>query len=458
MAHCIRVVAVVPDYSSGNATPFLQFPCQYAGKPTRSLRSITTMQMSVSIEHCENRVDEFVFEYLCSGTERDVYTGNVRGKRLVMKLELGCYNANAVEWDLAGGDGSSVLFCRLFSYAAVRIQGIECGVLLAEQLEPADVYLHRCLTRTYYDAKQGILIALHEFLKLMYIAKHTGYVLAGAMIEKLGWTGDRFVMLSMSRCLRGVAFEGAAWNRAVHDFLKSVWGMVNSGGFVVWLQPLVFGDTFRARASQSTGWLDAARDTAQLRPFVFGHMRSGGMQRLDRFGYATGYTVGSTLCWVKDDMYGLFLATVVYHFGPPGNSTIFKSLEDGEYSVWKSGWSIRVSGERCRGWRAYNSLHSLSCVPLKAFRGLKVIVRLLMLSRRCYVQQSPLRFCGGRELLRLSQSASVLRDVAVKIHPGSFHYIIGALSGGPAMSLCNRDTDGQGRHTPPTYCIQARDN
>jgi len=132
---------------------------------------------------------------------------------------------------------------------------------------------------------------------------------------------------------------------------------------------------------------------------------------------------------------------------------MFKSLDDGEYSVWKSGWSIRVSGERCR-LRTFNSLHSLRCVPLKAFRGLKVIVRLLMLSRRCYVQQSPLRFCGGRELLRLSQSASVLRDVAVTIHPGSFHYIIGALAGGRAMSLCNRDPDVQGRHTLPTYCLQ----
>jgi len=204
---------------------------------------------------------------------------------------------------------------------------------------------------------------------------------------------------------------------------------------MVWLQPLELGDTFRARASECTGWFDAARDTAQLRPFMLGHMKSGGMQRLDRFGYATGYAVGSTICCVMDDIYGPLLATVDYHFGPPGITTRYSSLSAGEYRIWQSGWNIRVSDELCRS-RTFHSLHSLRCVPLKAFRGLKVIVRLLMLSKRCYVQQSPLRFCGGRELLRLSQSASVLQDVAVTIHPGSFHYIIGALAGGRSMSLC----------------------
>jgi len=158
--------------------------------------------------------------------------------------------------------------------------------------------------------------------------------------------------------------------------------------------------------------------------------------RLDRFGYATGYTFGSTICWVKDVNYhldkdgshSLILATVDYFNGPSGVFMRFVPLALGDYSIWRSGWMIQVTDDRFCS-RTYDSLHVLRCVPIRAFRGLKLAVRLLHLSRRLCVQESPLRFCGGREVVRLSQTALVLRDVAVTIHPGSFQDIIAALAG-----------------------------
>ena len=110
MSHCPRVTEVVPDYSSGYAEPSPQFPCQYAGRPTRRLKCIATRRMLVHIEFYENRIDAFVFEYLSSGSERDVCAGNAGGRRLVVKLVPRFRNANAVEWDLVGGKGSSALF------------------------------------------------------------------------------------------------------------------------------------------------------------------------------------------------------------------------------------------------------------------------------------------------------------------------------------------------------------
>ena len=210
-----------------------------------------------------------------------------------MKLVNRSCNSNWIEFDM-GGRNPCNLFCRVFSNAAVNIDGMQCDVLLAEHMVSCDVYLSRLLVGPHEQAVRGLTTVFHEFNRIMHRARTMGYILGATRIEKLGWAGSSFVMLSPTHCERSDVSDGASWNNAMQDFLGSLWDMVKSS-------------------------------------------------------------------------------------------------------------------------------------------GLEVLVRLLMLSGRRDVQQSPLRFCGGREILRLSQTASAMRDVAVTIHPGSFHYIVGAWAGGRSL-------------------------
>ena len=289
MAGYPRVTQVIPCYDSGPAVASPQFQYQYVGQPTKGLSNITMRQMRVSIQMLPGNRATSVFTYLNSGKERDVYQGHAGGRDLVMKLVSRLYDSNQIEFDM-GGRNPCNLFCRVFSNAAVKIDGMQCDVLLAEHLVPCDVYLHRSLVSPCEQAVNGLSPVFHEFLRLMHRARTKGYILGATRIEKLGWAGASFVMLCTTHCERDVVFDGASWNKATQDFLESVWDMVKAS-------------------------------------------------------------------------------------------------------------------------------------------GLEVIVRLLMLSGRRDVQQSPLRFCGGREILRLSQTTSAMRDVAATIHPCSFHYIVGVLAG-----------------------------
>jgi len=246
--------------------------------------------MLVGIEIIPGNSVEAVFTYMNSGKGRDVYYGQAGGRELVMKLVSRTYDANQIEFAM-GWRNPCDLFCRVFSNAAVNIDGMQCDALLAERLIPGDVYLQRFLVGAYEQAVNGLSSVFYDFMRLMHRARTKGYILSATRIEKLGWTGVNFVMLCTTHCEREAVFEGAAWDTAVQDFLVSVREMLITG-------------------------------------------------------------------------------------------------------------------------------------------GLEVILRLLMLSSRLDVQQSPLRFCGGVELLRLSQTAAVLRDVSVRIHSGSVHYVLGALAGG----------------------------
>jgi len=202
-------------------------------------------------------------------------------------------DSNWVEFDMAGLDPCN-LFFRVYSNAAVRIDGMQCDILLGEYLVPCDVYLHKMLVGSHEQAATGLVTVFHEFNRLMHWARTRGYVLGATRVEKLGWAGPSFVMLCTTHCQRDAVFDGASWNKAMQDFLESVWDLVKAS-------------------------------------------------------------------------------------------------------------------------------------------GLEVMVRLLMLSGRRDVQQSPFRFCGGMEILRLSQTVSALREVVVTIHPGSFHHIVGALAGGRSL-------------------------
>jgi len=132
--------------------------------------------------------------------------------------------------------------------------------------------------------------------------------------------------------------------------------------------------------------------------------------RIDRFGYTT-----RNICLVKDmeDMAdtGLALATVVWYYGVPSNKLRWNPLEHGYHNVWLSGWSVSVTDVTASP-TGFDSLDLCRFVPLKAFRRLKMIIRLLKLSRRGCVQDSPFRFCGGKEILRLSQSVTSFKGVA----------------------------------------------
>ena len=138
-----RVTQVIPIRGSGYAvaTPLFQF--QYAGQPTASLRSITMRQTRVGIELMPGNSAEAVFTYLNSGKERDVYHGDAGGRKLVMKLVNRGYTSNRIEFDM-GGRNPCDLFCRVFSNAAVTIEGMQCDVLLAERLTRGCVF-----TRVY---------------------------------------------------------------------------------------------------------------------------------------------------------------------------------------------------------------------------------------------------------------------------------------------------------------------
>ena len=107
----------------------------------------------------------------------------------------------------------------------------------------------------------------------------------------------------------------------------------------------------------------------------------------------------------------------------------------GDHSVWRSGWNIRVPAgvtEQLRGHFGFEryviGLHTLRFVPLLAFRKLKVLVRLLNIAKRGCVQQSPARYCGGREVVRLSQTASTLRGLGGNHHHYSFYAVIEVLA------------------------------
>jgi hypothetical protein len=109
--------------------------------------------------------------------------------------------------------------------------------------------------------------------------------------------------------------------------------------------------------------------------------------RIDRFGYTT-----RNICLVKDVAdTGLALATVVWYYGVPSNKLRWNPLEPGYHAIWQSGWTVSVTDVTASP-KAFASLHLCKFVPLKAFRRLKLIIRLLKLSRRGCVQDSPFRF------------------------------------------------------------------
>jgi len=75
-----------------------------------------------------------------------------------------------------------------------------------------------------------------------------------------------------------------------------------------------------------------------------------------------------------------------------------------------------------------NYLHATPFVPLKAFRKLKMIVRLLKIARGVINQLSPFCFCGGREVLRLSQTASPFRGLIEDVNIRSFGEVVSSLA------------------------------
>jgi len=130
---------------------------------------------------------------------------------------------------------------------------------------------------------------------------------------------------------------------------------------------------------------------------------------LDRFWFSI--TSGSTICLVRKSTSGLFLATPIFMF----NSFIkWIPVPDGKYAVWRTGWDINVvtpSTSYDNEAPVFSYLESARYVPLKAFRGLKRAIQLLRIARSIFIQESPLRYCGGREVLRLSQTWTALVTV-----------------------------------------------
>ena len=108
---------------------------------------------------------------------------------------------------------------------------------------------------------------------------------------------------------------------------------------------------------------------------------------LDQFYYSI--CEESTICLVQDDEDGLFLARVGHS---RGQEIAWNSLLPGDYRVWRSGWTIRVSDSNMDNWTFMSGFHDLYAtpfVPLKAFGKLKVLVRLLRISRGVVNLETP---------------------------------------------------------------------
>jgi len=162
---------------------------------------------------------------------------------------------------------------------------------------------------------------------------------------------------------------------------------------------------------------------------------------LDRFWYSIGN--GSTICLVRKSTRGLFLATPSFLF----NSHMrWIPLPVGGYAVWRSGWDIDVvtppTGHEYDH-PVFSYLESTRYVPPKAFLGLKRVIQLLKIARGVFIQESPLRFCGGREVLRLSQTGSALMNVGRGQPACSFADVVRALASvaTPACVAHTVDTD-----------------
>jgi len=165
---------------------------------------------------------------------------------------------------------------------------------------------------------------------------------------------------------------------------------------------------------------------------------------IDRFGYAIRDT--ETICFVQGvAVQGLVTAKVDYDGGIPSNTMRWNPLPVGEHAIWRSGWTLRVAAVPC-GFRGFASLSVCRFVPVKAFRRLKLIVRLLGLTQRTCVRESPLRFCGGREIMRLSQTSSGLKGVAIGIPACSSPDMLTALFG--RLERCGVI------HIAPTVCFR----
>jgi len=153
---------------------------------------------------------------------------------------------------------------------------------------------------------------------------------------------------------------------------------------------------------------------------------------LDRFWFSI--TSGSTICLVRKSTSGLFLATPIFMF----NSFMkWIPVPDGKYAVWRTGWDINVvtpSTSYDNEAPVFSYLESARYVPLKAFRGLKRAIRLLRIARSVSIQESPLRHCGGREVLRLSQTRTTLVHIGMGKSACSLLHIIRALGNGAAPS------------------------
>jgi len=147
---------------------------------------------------------------------------------------------------------------------------------------------------------------------------------------------------------------------------------------------------------------------------------------LDRFCY--NICEGNPICLLQDEDDGLFLARVNLC---RGQEVVWLSLQAGEYPVWRSDWTISVSESNRDNWTfmsGINYLHATPFVPLKAFRKLKMIVRLLKIARGVINQLSPFCFCGGREVLRLSQTASPFRGLIEDVNIRSFGEVVSSLA------------------------------
>jgi len=149
---------------------------------------------------------------------------------------------------------------------------------------------------------------------------------------------------------------------------------------------------------------------------------------LDQFYYHI--CTKSTICMVQDDDDGLFLARVGH---ARGQEIEWNCLFPGDYRVWRSGWTIRVSDSNTCNWTSMSGFHDLYAtpfVPLKAFGKLKVLVRLFIISKRFVNRETPFCFCGGRELLRLSQASARFKCFREDNHIG----YLGAVIWGMAWS------------------------
>ena len=147
---------------------------------------------------------------------------------------------------------------------------------------------------------------------------------------------------------------------------------------------------------------------------------------LDRFWYSIRH--GSTICLVRKSTPGLFLATPSFLF----NSHMrWIPVPVGRYAVWQTGWDINVvtpSTSHEYDDPVFSYMESTRYVPLKAFRGLKRVIQLLRIARSVFIQESPLRYRGGREVLSLSQTGTALATVGRGKSVCSFLDVIRALA------------------------------